>query len=573
MATMYPQRLPDTCKSDAERKLFRLFQGSLPNDYTVIWSIDWTEARPARHGGGAHESEIDFLILHPKQGILVLEVKGGGVGYDGTLHEWYTIDRDDRRFSIKDPFEQARKGRYALFRELTQQVPLTGFRDACGRCTFGHAVVFPDIDTSRVANRPTRPDEIMLDHQDMQPITVQRSIEDAYQFWHRDSSQPLGSRMVAEIIKLYAPSWYIRPLLINQFEEEEAQLKELTEQQFSILTILQKQKKVAISGCAGSGKTFLAVEQARRLARRGLHVLLTCYNRNLANWLREQVMEEAREDPDLNNIDVFNFHRIASRFCAQANIPLPTDEGHNFDEAFAESLLEASEKITERYDAIIADEGQDFDDSWWVALLSLLRSPDESYFYVFYDDNQRIYGRQSSYPVPSDHHYILPINCRTTQKIHQEMVQYYSADERPTCMGPVGRDIEHIDLPPLAQAEYKKLLELLRRLTQQEGIPLDQIVLLSPVGKDASRFRDGSLLGAGQFRLSWQMEGPPQRNALLCCSIFSFKGLERMVVILVEPDKIQQHNAAAVYEQLIYVALSRAKQYLIVLGNLPVREG
>ena len=572
MATMYPQRLPILCKSDAERKLFHLFQKSLPNDYTVIWSIDWTEARPINRGGGAHESEIDFLVLHLTRGILVLEVKGGGVGYDGTLHEWYTIDRDDRRFPIKDPFEQARNGRYALFRELTQQVPALGLRDACRRSVFGYAVVFPDIDTSRVANRPTRPDEILLDRQDMQSGTIQHSIEDTYQFWHRDTSQPLGRSAVAEIVKLYAPSWYIRPPLINQLEEEETQLKELTEQQFNMLTFLQRQKRVAISGCAGSGKTFLAVEQARRLARRGLHVLLTCYNRNLANWLREQIMEEARDDAELSNIDVFNFHRVASRFCAQANITLPTDEGHNFDEVFADGLLQASEKIPERYDAIIADEGQDFDDSWWVALLSLLRSPDESYFYVFYDDNQRIYGRQSSYPVPLDHHYKLSINCRTTQKIHQEMVQYYSADERPTCKGPVGRDIEQLNVPPIAQAEYKKLLELLRRLTQQEGIPLDQIVLLSPVGKDASRFRDGITLGVGQFRLNWQMEGPPQRNALTCCSIFSFKGLERMVVILAEPDKIQ-HTVAAEYEQLIYVALSRAKQYLIVLGNLPVREG
>src|SRR5947209_5492155 len=115
MATMYPQRLPDSCKSDAERKLFHLFQDSLPHDYTVIWSIDWTEARPVNRGGGGHVSEIDFLGLHPSRGILVLEGKGGGVGYDGNSHEWYTVDRNGNRFAIKDPFEQARNGRYLPF--------------------------------------------------------------------------------------------------------------------------------------------------------------------------------------------------------------------------------------------------------------------------------------------------------------------------------------------------------------------------------------------------------------------------------------------------------------------------
>lgn len=570
MATMYPQHLPASGKSDAERKLFQLLQDHFPSDYTVIWSIDWTMARSARVGGGAHESEVDFLVLHPTRGVLILEVKGGGVGYDGTQHEWYTIDRDGARHEIKDPFEQARDGKYALLRELTQRVPQNWLRDACRQAVFGHAVVFPDIDASHVASRPSRPEDILLDRQAIQPGTIQTAIEHAYQFWRRDYSQALGRAALAEIVKLYAPSWYMRPPMVLQLEEEEAQLKKLTEQQFITLSFLQKQKRVGISGCAGSGKTFLAVEQARRLARRGLRVLLTCYNRNLANWLRAQLMEEAQQESALSAIDVFNFHRAASRFCAQAGITLPTRESHDYDVAFAEGLLEASASISERYDAIIADEGQDFDESWWVALLSLLRDSEESSFFVFYDDNQRIYGRRGSYPVPEDHHYSLTINCRTTQKIHQEVVQYYSADEPPACMGPAGREIEHIVVPPAVRAEQQALGRLLQQLTQQERVPLDHIVLLSPVGKDTSRFRDGG--NVGSFRLRWQMDGPPQRNTLTCCSIFAFKGLERAVVILVELDKIPRTSKAE-YEQLVYVALSRAKQHLILLGSLPQQEG
>lgn len=567
MAIMYPQRLPASRKSDAEGKLFDLLRDHLPSDYTVIWSIDWTVPRSPGYGGGANESEIDFLVLHPDKGILVLEVKGGGVGYDGSLHEWYTINRDNERKTIKDPFEQAKDGKHTLRRELTQQVSAMWLRDACRHCVFGHAAVFPDVIASRIANRPSKPEEIVLDCQDMRPGAIKSAIDGAYQFWRRDGSQPLGRQAIVEIVKMYAPSWYIRPLLINQLEAEEAQLHVLTEQQFIVLSLLRGQKRVAISGCAGSGKTFLAVEQARRLARRGLSVLLTCYNRNLANWLREQIVEEARNDAALSNIDVFNFHRVASRFCSQAGIQLPTSDSHDFDTTFAEGLLQASDKIAQRYDAIIADEGQDFDDSWWVALLALLRSEEESYFYVFYDDNQRIYGRRSSYPVPADHHYALTINCRTTQKIHHKVVEYYSAGELPTCKGPLGREIEVIDVAPTAQAERKRLQALLHQLTQIEQIPLEGIALLSPVSKERSYFPDGFRMG--DFRLNWQLGGPPLHNALDCCSIFSFKGLERAVVILAELDKIQ-HTAER--EQLIYVAFSRAKQHLILLGNVPTTE-
>ncbi|HEY1351675.1 MAG TPA: NERD domain-containing protein [Ktedonobacteraceae bacterium] len=570
MATMYPQYLPASGKSDAERKLFRLLQDHLPPDYTVIWSIDWTMARSPEVGGGAHESEIDFLILHPAQGILVIEVKGGGVGYDGTRHEWYTIDRNSMRHTIKDPFEQARDGKYALIRELTQRVPGDELRSACRQAVFGHAIVFPDIEASRVASRPGRPEDILLDRYAVQSGAVQAAVEQAYRFWRRDHSQDLGNAALSEIVKLYAPSWYIRPPMILQLVEEETQLKKLTEQQFIVLSFLQRQKRVGISGCAGSGKTFLAVEQARRLARRGLRVLLTCYNRNLANWLRAQITEEAQQENISGTIDVFNFHRVASRFCAQVGMTLPVDESRDYDVTFAESLLKASVSISERYDAIIADEGQDFAESWWIALLSLLHDQDESPFVLFYDDNQRIYGRRSRYPVPEDHHYSLTINCRTTQKIHQKVVQYYSADELPTCMGPVGREIEQLAIISKTQAERQALGLLLQRLTRQERIPLDHLVLLSPIGKDTSRFRDGGTIGP--FRLHWQMDGPVRRNALLCCSIFAFKGLERAVVILAEMDRIPL-AARAEYEQLVYVALSRAKQHLILLGHLPQPEG
>ncbi len=567
MARMYPQWLPASGKSNAERKLFTVLQNQLPDDYTVLWSIDWTMPRSSGYGGGVRESEVDFLVLHPVKGILILEVKGGGVGYDGTRHEWYTINVHGARLPIKDPFEQAKDGKHAILRELTQQVPQLWLRDACRNSVFGHAVVVPDIVKDRLANRPTRPDNLVLDRQDLQPGTVQAAIEDAYNLWTRSTTRPLGQRAVNEIIKLYAPTWYIRPLLADVFEEEHAQLNQLTEQQFNILDLLRWQKRVAISGCAGSGKTFLAIEQAQRLARRGFKVLLTCYNRNLANWLREHLTTLADRDMALGNIEVMNFHRIASRLCNRASIPLPEDESHAFDEDFALGLIEACDRVEERYDAILADEGQDFADSWWDALLCLLRSPDKGLFYVFYDDNQRIYGRNSIYPVPADHYYPLAVNCRTTRTIHEEMMQHYNTSNSaglPTCKGPEGRAVERMATISTKTGEQRTLLELLNRLTAEERIAIEDIVLLSPANSTTSRFREGTILGR-KYRLSWKMEDSYVPNTLTCCSIFAFKGLEKTVVILAEPDKIQGY---AEREQLAYVALSRAKSHLIILGQI-----
>ena len=57
----------------------------------------------------------------------------------------------------------------------------------------------------------------------------------------------------------------------------------------------------------------------------------------------------------------------------------------------------------------------------------------------------------------------------------------------------------------------------------------------------------------------------PVAKQVKCCTIQSFKGLESSVIILAElghiyPDKINE---------MMYVAMSRAKDYLIVIGQLP----
>ena len=59
----------------------------------------------------------------------------------------------------------------------------------------------------------------------------------------------------------------------------------LTEHQAVILDAIQLLNRVEIRGGAGSGKTFLAVEQARRLSAKGQRVALVCYSHGLASYL------------------------------------------------------------------------------------------------------------------------------------------------------------------------------------------------------------------------------------------------------------------------------------------------
>lgn len=72
------------------------------------------------------------------------------------------------------------------------------------------------------------------------------------------------------------------------------------------------------------------------------------------------------------------------------------EPGEDFDDYFsvrlAEQLITAVDLLGPLYDAIVVDEAQDFLENWWLPLQLLLSDPDNGILYLFYDDNQNIYG-------------------------------------------------------------------------------------------------------------------------------------------------------------------------------------
>src|SRR5271157_5868888 len=98
-----PESILSDPKRNAEQKVFEALSG-LDSSFVVFYSVAWQ----ARKDGRTHDGEADFVIAHPDLGVLVLEVKGGGVSYNGGTGQWTTTDRYGETFAI-DPVEQARK--------------------------------------------------------------------------------------------------------------------------------------------------------------------------------------------------------------------------------------------------------------------------------------------------------------------------------------------------------------------------------------------------------------------------------------------------------------------------------
>src|SRR5690606_37898208 len=139
------------------------------------------------------------------------------------------------------------------------------------------------------------------------------------------------------------------------------------------------------------------------------------------DWVREQFAQDP--DPLVQTIDAWNYDKLAYRLCGKAGRKLPSlppdgeERRRHFAEVMPTELQEALRTLPDRFDAIIVDEGQDFNDLHWVTLSDLLSNTDNGIFYIFYDDNQRIYQSRLNFPF-NDHPFPLTINRRNTDRIH-----------------------------------------------------------------------------------------------------------------------------------------------------------
>ncbi len=554
MARMYPQRLPSYVQSSAERTLYSQLAAQLPDPFTVMYSVKWL-MRDRRHHD--HDGEIDFLLVHPELGLLVLEVKGGRIRVDGPSGHWYTKNRFDEEVQLKvSPFDQARENLYDLQRKLAD-IPAT--RPFHYRLQRG--VAFPDVNVGQTDIGLYGERALIIDSTDLPRLeaAVRRIMGTPSPQAH------LSPAAIKALVDTLQPTLEISRLGLGaQLLRTEEQIATLTENQFFILDALQLRARAAISGCAGSGKTMLAMEKARRLAAEGFNVLFTCFNRSLAEWVRNRF---AQNPHTVNQrIYVAHYHGLAAELCKRAGIPLPSLAGADaatranyYNETLPQQMLDAIGKLPVHFDAIIADEGQDFAEYWWLTLAEILRDRVRGIFYVFYDDNQRIYSRELALPF-AEPPFPLNLNCRNTDRIHERVLRYYQGTPKPLSRGPTGIEPEIVPIAP--SGELAALRGVFARLFTQERLQPNAVVVLTPRSCRTSVFAEGVRLGS--VTLTWARQPGP--NQVRVSSIYSFKGLESPIVILGELERLYDDPGG---DYLLYVATSRPRDHLIVLGQLP----
>ena len=278
MATMIPETIPDHAPP-SERRVFDLLQDD-PN--THGWVVIHSSGHMPATG---NPREIDFLAMAPGYGIICIEVKGGG--FEVRAEEWRTLATGQ---AVEPPVRQAENAMYALRHELERQF---GAGSPEAKTPTECVVVFTDTNWPDDVRRPTRQ---VIDHDDLASgMTLGRRLQTAALRMRAatgrraTSDTPCTAQMVDHLRQYLAPDFTMDLVAAvgPTLDRIDEQLIRLTEEQYAALDLARDNDRCLFKGAAGTGKTLLAIECARRAAQAGHRVALVCFNRLLANWLKE----------------------------------------------------------------------------------------------------------------------------------------------------------------------------------------------------------------------------------------------------------------------------------------------
>jgi hypothetical protein len=487
------------------------------------------------------DHEIDFLVAIEGAGIVSVEVKGGEVWHDGT--GWHQ-KRGGREHTI-EPVRQAREACYAL-RDFVESDP----RWTQGRLRWDHVVVLPNSALPQDFDLPDCPRWKVTDRDELDSLATR--LKDVLTQQELDRPLLTAAGIAQLQIALSGRGLPQRDVVARALENEDA-ADILNEQQAVILSAVQLLPRVEIRGGAGSGKTFMAMEQARRLANAGQRVALICYSHGLASYLKRITAGwQRRRQPGY----VGEFHSLGIQWGA-SEAPSEHERSKQTSQFFEHDLpaqmldLAAALPDGQKFDSIVIDEAQDFADSWWEPILAALRDPETGGLYVFIDEGQRVFDRQGTPPVPLVP-LILDQNIRNTRQIANAFQPL--VDHPMRFLGGDGPEVRFVacdsdEATAVGDDQIDGLLD--------EGWRPQDVALLTT----GSRHPEQVNRQAGGNQSYWDSFWDAEQ--VFYGHVLGFKGLERRAVVLVVNDRYALERA----RERLYVGLSRARDQLVVCGD------
>jgi hypothetical protein len=511
----------------------------LDNEYIIFHSLEWLGT------GRRTLGEADFVVLHPVNGLLIIEVKSGGIEFkDG---EWIQINSATGHEYKMDPFHQARKSMYELENRLK---PTVGFHRMP---LMAYCVWFTSIDTNKVKSFPPEAaSSVILDKDDL--INPEKAIKRSYTYWEnkypakvkKDMSADFYKHRLDDILVTICPYFKVIPSLKTSAEEAERVYIRLTAQQATLLDFLEEQKIAAIHGTAGTGKTLLAVEKAKRLSEQGKNVLFLCYNSMLRNHLKDSYSSPG--------VIFHNIHSLAYN--------LLNEKQADPDAVLAE-FIEYIETVYEPedfpYQNIIIDEGQDIDNSLLKRLCSFTKTKDGS-FYIFYDRNQHIslFNTQPEWIEDIECRLILQRNCRNTVEVSRTSCNIIGIDYISSFNNIRGDKPSMWVYEPCSDGLVNIVENFVTTSINGHLKPEDIVILASE--KTPDWIKTGRRFYGYSLSDKYNDEGK-----ITLTTIRKFKGLESKAVLIINTPLSKWSTQDM--KRLLYVGSSRAKYLLWIAAE------
>ena len=412
MPKMMPPDFDPEWSPVSEEIVFRAVQENLPDDWYVFHSFHFISDD---RQGKKHDGEIDFLFYHPIEGIVVMEVKGGAISYRD--NQWYQNDKPI------DPVNQAKRNKYFVQELLTE-----GLKREC-TLKIAHAFCFPSCQGSQNWPASMRGFVVTADSLPQIELMLKAMLDEIP--YRATAENPIPKE--DDVLQILSPYLdFGTPISEETNNKATNKTFKLTDQQSSALDILEGFQSLLVQGCAGAGKTVLAVKLAQRLSVRDKKVLLLCFNQLLAKHLQKQV----EFFPKIKAAAFFEF-------CIET-IGIPEEQISKYrtnPRLYSEVLPQLLYKYLYShpgfyFDAIIVDEGQDFTKEAWDIIPKL--NVDGGEFFVFCDPEQNIFNDELALPDFGPLQIVLKKNCRNTKKIFEAMKPYGPRNAECSPISPEG---------------------------------------------------------------------------------------------------------------------------------------
>lgn len=525
MARFIPDVKPEEFNNSyGEMKVYEALR-SLNDKYTVFYSLSWV-GMGSRNGVG----EADFVIFHPNKGLLVIEVKSGEIEYRNG--EWIQINTRTRVEKKISPYNQARKSQFEILDRLDSNIRDFKLPMLC------YAVWFTSVEIADSINLPPESaHEITLDSRSIE--NPEKAIDKAFDYWaNKYRTVSLDSRQAENIIRVLCPHFHIVPKLKTKIEEAERTYIQLTQQQVSLLDFLEEQKTAVIHGLAGTGKTVLAIEKAKRLSEQGETVLFLCFN----SFLRDN-LKAANAIP---GVVFHNAHSLAFEVMGSSDLPI-----EQVLEEFEDYLEEVFDSEMWNYENVIVDEGQDLDDRLLNRLYELVKKK-SGCFYVFYDKNQYIMKNKLPHWIEdAECRLVLHKNCRNTAEVFKVSCSIIGLQN------PVKNEI-HGEVPVIefysGENELEKIVDSFVKRMISEGLKTNEIAILTAKTIDDTWIDLNKKYGGQELSTS------SEHGKVLFTTIRKFKGLEAEAILIIDTSMRAMLNDEN--KRLLYVGTSRAKNIL-----------